>query len=54
MVIAGTVCLLVALVALVNIESWRRRTVAQYQLDSRRQAARERAWSAVGNLDGGD
>jgi hypothetical protein len=54
MVIAGTVCLLVALVVLVNIESWRRRTVAQYQLDTRRQAARERAWDAVAYLDGGD
>ena len=52
MVIAGLVCLLVALAALVNIESWRRRTVARYQLDSRRQAARERAWNAVGYLDG--
>ena len=51
MVIAAAICVLLALAILANIEAWRRRTVAQYQLDSRRQAARERAWSAVSSLE---
>jgi hypothetical protein len=51
MVTAATICVLLALVAIVNIEVWRRRTVAQLQLDERRAAARARAWEAVSLLD---
>ena len=48
---AALVCSLVAFLVLVNIEAWRRRTVARQVVDSRRTAARERAWQAVGHLD---
>ena len=51
MLIAAMTCAIVALAVIVNIEAWRRREVAQLQLDSRRQAARERAWNAVSTLD---
>lgn len=51
MVIAAAICALLALAALANIEAWRRRTVAELQLSSRRQTARERAWAAVDGLD---
>jgi heme exporter protein D len=51
MVNAALVCSLVAFLVLVNIEAWRRRTVARQVVDSRRTAARERAWQAVGHLD---
>jgi cell division protein FtsL len=51
MVLAATVCILVALVALVNIEAWRRRTVAEMRAVERRRAARERAWEAVTLLE---
>ena len=52
MLYAAMTCAVVALVVIVNIEAWRRREVAQIQLESRRQAARERAWNAVSTLDG--
>jgi hypothetical protein len=52
MVIAAAICVLVALAVLANIEAWRRRTVADLQLSTRRQSARERAWAAVHGLDG--
>lgn len=52
MLIAAATCATAALAVIVNIEAWRRREVAQIHLDSRRQAARERAWSAVSTLDG--
>jgi hypothetical protein len=52
MLIAAATCSIAALAVIVNIEAWRRREVAQIQLDSRRQAARERAWNAVTTLDG--
>ena len=51
MVAAALVCLVIALVVLVNIEGWRRRTVARHVVDSRRVAARERAWQAIASLD---
>ena len=51
MVLAATVCILLALVALVNIEAWRRRTVAEMRAVERRTAARERAWEAVNLLE---
>jgi hypothetical protein len=51
MLIAAMTCAIVALAVIVNIEAWRRREVAQLQLESRRQAARERAWDAVSTLD---
>jgi hypothetical protein len=51
MVIAAAICALLALAVLVNIEAWRRRTVAELQLSTRRQTARERAWAAVDGLD---
>lgn len=51
MVLAATVCILLALVALVNIEAWRRRTVAEFHAVERRRAARERAWQAVTLLE---
>jgi hypothetical protein len=51
MVIAAAICALLALGVLVNIEAWRRRTVAELNLSSRRQTARERAWAAVDRLD---
>jgi hypothetical protein len=51
MLIAAMTCAVVALAVIVNIEAWRRREVAQLQLESRRQAARERAWDAVSTLD---
>jgi hypothetical protein len=51
MLYAAMTCAVVALVVIVNIEAWRRREVAQIQLESRRQAARERAWNAVSTLD---
>ncbi len=51
MVTAGIVCVLVALVVLLNIEAWRRRTVAELRARNRRVAARERAWQAVTGLD---
>jgi hypothetical protein len=51
MVIAAAICVLVALAVLANIEAWRRRTVAELQISTRRQTARERAWAAVHGLD---
>jgi hypothetical protein len=51
MVAAGIVCVLVALVVLLNIEAWRRRTVAELHTRNRRAAARERAWQAVTGLE---
>jgi len=51
MVLAATVCILLALVALVNIEAWRRRTVAEMRAVERRRAARDRAWEAVNLLE---
>jgi hypothetical protein len=51
MVLAASVCVLLALVALANIEAWRRRTVAEMRAVERRRAARERAWEAVSLLE---
>jgi hypothetical protein len=52
MMLAATICTLGGLAAIVNIEAWRRRTVAQIRLESRRQAARERAWHAMSAISG--
>ena len=51
MLAAALVCSLVALALLVNIEAWRRRTVAHQTTNARRAAARDRAWQAVSHLD---
>ena len=54
MVIAAAICAFGALAVIVNIEAWRRRTVAQLRIETRRQAARERAWQAISGLGLGD
>jgi heme exporter protein D len=51
MVTAATVLTLLALLVLLNIEAWRRRTTAEIRADQRRRAAREQAWEAVHLLD---
>ena len=51
MMVAAAVCVLLALVALINIEAWRRRTVAELRAVERRRMARERAWEAVSLLE---
>ncbi len=52
MLAAALVCSLVALALLVNIEAWRRRTIAEQSSSARRAAARDRAWQAVSGFDG--
>ena len=51
MVTAGTISILLALVVLLNIEAWRRRTTAELRADQRRRLTRERAWEAVQLLE---
>jgi hypothetical protein len=51
MVTAATVAIVLALLVLLNIEAWRRRTTAEIRADERRRAARAQAWDAVHRLD---
>lgn len=51
MATAATIAILLALLVLLNIEAWRRRTTAEIRADQRRRATRERAWEAVQLLD---
>ena len=51
MMTAATVAIVLALLVLLNIEAWRRRTTAAIRADERRRAARAQAWDAVHRLD---
>jgi hypothetical protein len=51
MVTAATICTLLALVALLHIEAWRRRTTAELETFELRRRTREQAWEAVQRLE---
>lgn len=51
MLIAAIISALLAVVVLVEIESWRRRTSAACMHEARRRASREDAWAAVAALE---
>ncbi len=51
MLIAGIVAALIAVLALVEIEAWRRRMSAACTSAARRRATREHAWAAVQALE---